>query len=350
MGFSGVEIKKILVRVPNWIGDVIMSLPALEALKSNFQSSSLTVLARPWVKDILENHPAVDSLLSYNSGGKRIYQLKTMLWTARILRRERFDMAVLFQNAFEAALLSMMGGIRYRVGYDTDGRGFLLTHKVRKKSWNPHGHQVEYYMNILKKMGLVVNKFDPKLYISRQQVEGARELLREKGIQDGDLIVGLGPGAVYGEAKRWPAERFAAVADLAASSWGASILILGGEEERNIGSEVERFMKKRSVNLCGRLPLWASVGVLSLCDFFVTNDSGLMHIAAALDVPTIAIFGSTDPVATGPRSPKAVVIKHDIPCAPCFKRVCPIDFQCMLSIESQEVWSSLVELKKEVEK
>ncbi len=350
MAFSGVEIKKILVRMPNWIGDVIMALPALEALKSNFPSSSLSVLARPWVKDILETHPAVDLLLPYNSTGRGLSRLKGIVGTARVLRREKFDLAILFQNAFEAALLSAMGGIRYRVGYDTDGRGVLLTHKVRRKGGGPKGHHVEYYMEILKEIGLTVTKSDPKLYISRGQAERARELLIREGIPDDKLIVGIGPGAIYGEAKRWPAERFAEVADRAANTWGASVIILGSEKEIGIGNTVLRSMKSNATNFCGRLSLRASVGVLSFCDYFVTNDSGLMHIAAALGVPTIAIFGSTDPVATGPRSPKAIVIKHQIPCAPCFKRVCPTDFQCMLSIKTDEVWKSLVRLREEVMK
>ncbi|MBW2082386.1 MAG: lipopolysaccharide heptosyltransferase II [Deltaproteobacteria bacterium] len=343
------KINRILVRSPNWIGDVVMSIPAIENLKYNCPSAWLTVVAKPWVKALLENNPCVDEILLYDPRNGYLAKPKSILKAAKSIRRGNYDTAVLFQNAFEAALLVWLGQVKYRIGYCTDGRGLLLNYGIPSVK-NPHrGHQVEYYLNLLRCVGLKTPKGNPKLFLSAEQKEKARQFLSEYQINLNKATVGLGPGAMYGEAKRWPAERFARVADLAVEKWSANILIFGSNKEKAIGSAVEQSMRHKALNLCGKTSLKEAIGLLSTCNFFVTNDSGLMHVAAALGVPTLAIFGSTDPTATGPLSEKARIIYHDVDCAPCLKPSCTKDFKCMLSVQAEEVWEELAKLRKKVE-
>ena len=341
------EVKRILIRATNWVGDVVMTLPALEAARKNFPDSIVTVLARPWVMPLFKDHPAVDEVMSFEKGNGFIADLRETARIAGQIRRQRFDLALLFQNAFEAALLTRLGSVRFRIGYNTDGRGPLLTHKVIRTDEVLGGHQVEYYLSLLRAMGWKAESREPRLYVSPGDVERAKELLGLSGVRKGDFIAGLNPGAMFGGAKRWPAERFARVGDWAAEKWGARVIILGSRNETDICNSLCSSMSHGPVNFCGRTSLGEAVGLISLCGFFVTNDSGLMHVAASLGVPTLAIFGSTDPVATGPRGPRTRIIRHETGCAPCLRPECPTDHRCMLSIEAEEVWKEMETLRGE---
>jgi heptosyltransferase-2 len=334
------KIRRVLVRAPNWVGDAVMALPALEALKENLPASAIYVLAKPWVLPVFEDHPAVDAVLPYRKDASYPRALLQVLSAASELKRFRFDLAVLLQNAFEAALLAWLTSIPTRVGYNTDGRGLLLSHAVPRQK-DKAGHQVEYYLRILQGVNWKADSRDPRLQIGGHKAARARSLLLSLGVREGDFLLGLGPGATYGPAKRWPPERFAAVADMAAERWGAKVVVLGSAGERDIGDEVAAAMKAPALNLCGRTGLDEAAAVLRQCRAFVTNDSGLMHLAAALDVPTVAIFGSTDPVATGPRSAKARVVRHPLDCSPCLKPDCADGCRCLQSIAAEEVWEEL---------
>ncbi|MEW6665975.1 MAG: lipopolysaccharide heptosyltransferase II [Thermodesulfobacteriota bacterium] len=335
------EPHRILVRMPNWVGDLVMALPALEALRENFPRSTLVALARPWVTPLLGNHPCVDRVTVLHKGRGYPWDGIAVLKTVAEVRRTRFDLALLFQNAFEAALISRLAGIPVRIGYDTDGRGFLLSHPIPREREVLRRHQVEYYLHLIRAMGWKAEARDPRLHVSDRQRAAAESLLRAFGITDADLLVGLSPGAAYGPAKRWPAERFAAVGDRAAETWGAKVLVVGSGGEKEICDAVTLAMRTPAVNLCGRTNLDEVVGVIERCRAFVTNDSGLMHVAAALDVPLVAIFGSTDPEATGPRSSRARVIRQPMGCAPCLKPECSRGYACLRSIEPEEVWREI---------
>jgi heptosyltransferase-2 len=317
-----------------------MALPALESLKENLPESAIYVLAKPWVGPLFEGHPAVDAVLSYRKDAGYPRALLEVLRTASELRRFKFDLAVLFQNAFEAALLAWLAAIPDRLGYNTDGRGLLLSHPVQRPKEKSR-HQVEYYLGILQGVNWSVVSRDPKVHVSGTKAEAVRSLLLSNGVSEGDFLLGIAPGATYGPAKRWPPERFAAVADMAAQRWGAKIVVLGSGSERSIGEEVMRAMKSPALNLCGQTGLDEAAAVIRQCRGFVTNDSGLMHLAAALDVPTVAVFGSTDPEATGPRSRKARVVRHPLDCSPCLKPDCADGCPCLRSIGPDEVWKEL---------
>ena len=340
-------VRRILVRATNWVGDSVMSVPALEVVRENFPSSSITVLARPWVVPLFKNHPAVDEILSYRKGKGLLAYFRELMQTAQLIRNNRYDLAILFQNAFEAAFLAYLGGIPYRVGYGGDGRGFLLTHGVVRTEEVLKNHQVEYYLNLLKAMGWDGPRRVPHLYVAPEDMEKARNLLHARGIIEGDFVIGLSPGALFGDAKRWPADRFAKIGDWAAERWSARVLVLGSGNEADICEVLCGSMAREPYNFCGQTSLGVAIGLVRQCNFFVTNDSGLMHIAAALGVPTLAIFGSTDPIATGPRGPKTRIVRHEIECAPCLKPECPTDFRCMLSIEPEEVWEEMEILRRD---
>lgn len=340
------EIERILVRATNWVGDMVMSLPALEAIRDNFPQSRITVLARPWVTDLLGAHPAVDRIMVLDKGRGARSGLIEIIRVVKEIRRSRFDLAVLFQNAFEAALLASLGGVKYRVGYNTDGRGILLTHPVPRDGEILKRHQVEYYLAILSSMGWPAEKRDPRIAIAEKDQKKADTLLRRNGMEEDRFLLGLCPGAIYGPAKRWPPERFAEIGDRAAKTWQAGVILFGSAGEKEICREVAQHMEQQPLDLCGRTALGEAVAVMERCRLFLTNDSGLMHVAAALDRPLAAIFGSTNPVTTGPAGGKAVVIQHPADCAPCLKPVCPRDFRCMLDISTDEVWEKMKHLKE----
>jgi len=340
-------IKRILIRAPNWVGDAVMTLPGLEAVRGNFPSSSVGVLAKPWVAPIYEHHPAVDRVLVYPKGEGVFTDLKEMIQCVRLIRRQRFDLAILFQNAFEAAFLTYLGGVGLRLGYRTDCRGFLLTHGVLRSRDVLKTHQTEYYLSLLRSMGWKAGSTDPRIYVSAGDTEAAQRILDAGNVREGDFLLGLGPGAIFGGAKRWPAERFADIGEMAVQRWGARVLVFGSAGETTLCGRVCDAMVSPALNLCGRTSLAAAMGLISRCSFFVTNDSGLMHIAAALNVPTVAIFGPTDPTATGPRGLRTRIVRHDTSCAPCLKSECPEDHACMLGIRPADVWEAMERLRKD---
>ena len=340
------NINNILIRATNWVGDAVMTLPALEAVRENFPSASITVLARPWVAPVFENHPAVNNILIYSRHNGIKKNISEFFHLAGIIRKNRYDLAILFQNAFEAALLTYLGRVKYRLGFDSDGRGFLLTHKVKRSREIFEVHQVEYYLSILKAAGLKAESRNPIIYLSKKDLAEAAKLLESKGIRKGDFILGISPGAIFGNAKRWPVERFAEISDWASERWGAKVIILGSRKEKDIGNKMAGIMRNKAADFCGNTSLGEAMGLIAGCSFFVTNDSGLMHVAAALGVPTLAIFGSTDHVATGPRGSKTRIIRHDIACSPCLKPECPTDFECMLSIGPEEVWEEMEKFRQ----
>jgi heptosyltransferase-2 len=345
---SNRDVQKIVVRAPNWVGDAVLTTPALAALKKTFPHAQTTILANPWVLPLLADHPAVDKTISINKGGGLLHSTGALIRIVSRLRNESFDLAVLFQNAFEAALLTSMGSVRHRIGYNTDGRGFLLTHKVLLDDHILQLHQVEYYLGIIEAMGWQVGEREPSLFLNDEDSESTSKILSSYGITSHDIIMGFNPGATYGSAKRWPYERFATIGDWAAERWNAKVMLFGSSIEREIGLGISQRMHHKPINLCGLTTLGQAMALIKRCNFFLTNDSGLMHIAAAFHVPLVAIFGPTNHVATGPLSENAIIVRHAIECSPCLKESCPLDHRCMLSIGPDEVWEELERLKREI--
>jgi len=342
------EMGKILVRAPNWVGDVVLTTPSLAALRKAFPNAQITVLANPWVLPIIANNPSVDRTMVIDKGRGLVRSIRELTRIISRLRNERFDLAVLFQNAFEAAFLASIGGVRYRIGYNTDGRGFLLTHKVLRNDHILEVHQVDYYLGLIDATGWHAEEREPILFLSDDDIESSSQMLSSYGIEEHHFILGFNPGATYGSAKRWPEERFAIIGDWAAERWNAKVLLFGSSAEREIGISISQRMHCAPINLCGLTTLGQAMALIKRCNLFLTNDSGLMHIAAAFDVPLVAVFGPTNPVTTGPRSKNSIIVRHDLACSPCLKETCPLDHRCMLSIEPKEVWEEMVRLRSMV--
>jgi heptosyltransferase-2 len=344
------QIRRILVRGTNWIGDVVMSLPGLEAVRVNFPGRKISVLAKPWVAPLYESHPIVDEVIHYHRATWSPAGLAEMIRAARRLRRQNFDLAVLFQNAFEAALLAFLAGIRYRVGYNTDARGFLLSHAIPRDPGVMKQHQVEYYLSILRPMGWEAPAKDPVVHVAPKDAGTVDALLASHGFRGRDIILGLSPGATYGPAKRWPAERFAVIGDWAAERWGARVVLMGSEAEKELCRALSQKMKQKPLDLSGMTSLGEALALIKRSRFFVCNDSGLMHLAAALHVPTVAVFGSTDAAATGPRGKYARTVREPVECSPCLEPECRFrDYRCMLNITPKRVWEELEGLRRTVD-
>lgn len=333
-------VKKVLIRSANWVGDAVMSLPAIASARLSFPRAKIAILAKPWVDEIFQNNPAVDQVFLYQSPG--IHQGLRGKWRlAKELQKEGFEVALLLQNAFEAALISFLAGIPLRAGYSTDGRSFLLTHPVSVDDRLRKGHQVDYYLGMVGSLGFQIAQRTPSLKVSEKRQEEAERRLRFLGLGGEQKLVGISPGATYGSAKQWFPERYAEVADRITRDLEARVLLFGSREDRKVASQVRQKARVPLIDLTGTTPLAEAITLISRCCLFITNDSGLMHVAAALGVPLIAIFGSTDPERTGPLGEFCRVLRKPLPCAPCLKTECPEDRRCMDLISVDDVYDEV---------
>ena len=344
------EFHRILVRATNWVGDAVMSLPALEAIRTRFPEAHISILARPWVADLYEGEPFADRVISLNTGrGAGDWASK---WrAAQSLRRERFDCAILLQNAFEAAMFAWLAGIPRRIGYDRDARGWLLTDPipVPARGEIPR-HERFYYLAMLQRAGILEGDLlDPPVRFSRSaelRSEGPRHL-SESGFEG--PVIGVSPGAAFGTAKRWDAERFANAAARIAEELKCGVAVFGSAGERDLCEQVARRVQAQGLRVrsfAGQTTLRAFIELVAGCLLYLTNDSGAMHVACALDVPTVAVFGSTDEDATGPTSRFATVVRERVECSPCLLRECPIDHRCMTRVSVDRVVDAALSLAR----
>ncbi|PKN76515.1 MAG: lipopolysaccharide heptosyltransferase II [Deltaproteobacteria bacterium HGW-Deltaproteobacteria-10] len=337
-------IDKILIRATNWIGDAILTIPAVDSIRATYPQAHIAILAKPRVADVYRLFTDINEVIIYED---QYDNARGVLRLARRLRKDNFDLAVLLQNAIEAAIMSCGAGIPRRAGYNSDGRGILLTHRVLRSSEIIKMHQIDYYLEMVKALGCVaVNKeMHLETKINRHD---AQNVLKEYMPDHEKGIIGIAPGATFGPAKRWFPERFAAVADKIADACDYRIILLGGKDDWEIAEEVRRFAKTELLNLAGKTNLKEAVYLISQCRLFISNDSGLMHIAGALNIPTIAIFGSTNPQTTSPAGNSSTVVRKAVSCSPCLKKTCPTDFRCMELISVEDVWQTAQKILKKV--
>ncbi|MDF1577849.1 MAG: lipopolysaccharide heptosyltransferase II [Desulfobulbales bacterium] len=340
MSLSGLQLNKILIRSTNWIGDAVMTTPAVRTVRQNFPGAHIAILAYPWVADIFRNSPHVDEVILYNKTGEH-RGVKGLWRLGRELAGAEFDAAILLQNAFEAALLAFLAGIPVRAGYIRDARRLLLTHPVRIDPGVRKLHQVHYYQELCRGLGLAPGPDQLFLRLSPEVEIWAREFV--SGFS-GRPVIGFNPGAAYGPAKCWPVERYGRLAGLLADKLDAVIPVFGTAADAATAGAIRSFAPENVIDLAGNTSLAEAMALIGVCDGFVSNDSGLMHVAAARNTPMVAIFGSTDPVATGPFSERAVVIQKKMTCQPCFKTHCKSDFQCMNDIGVEEVAEAVEKL------
>jgi heptosyltransferase-2 len=353
MEYNGWELvhknlpRNILVRAPNWIGDAVMCEPAVRGLRSLFPEAELTMLAKPAIAELFVAHPGLTRVLVYDDKGAHA-GISGKWSLAGTLRRHRFDMAVLFQNAFEAAFLAWLAGIPRRYGYATDGRVLFLTEPVAVPNGRVPLHQVEYYWNLLRPLGMAGGATLPRLLVSAEEDRMVDVRLASAGIDSSDLIIGINPGSTYGGAKRWLPDRFAEVAKQLVQRLKqtegvhVAVVILGAKGEELLGKDIAAQFGGRSVVLSGATTIRELMAVAKRCRLLITNDTGPMHIAAAFGVPVVAVFGPTDWRTTAPYGQAQSIVREAVDCAPCLLRECPIDHRCMTRIPVDRVYEVAV--------
>jgi len=336
--------KNIVVRGTNWVGDAVMTIPALRELRRLFPQAHITLATRSWAKDLFAGAEFIDELLVHEGSG-----LRSVVQQVREWRRRSFDLAVLFPNSLETALVASLARVPLRIGYATDGRQALLTHPLGLPEWHSSKHEVFYYLQIIAELEwrlkheqtFLNTQPDASLEISSGRKAAARDFLRSHGVEhigDCSMLIALCPGSINSRAKRWPAERYAALADRLIEDLQAEVILIGSSAEAEVTGDVRRQMRNQPVVLTGQTDLAELVAVLSQVDLLITNDTGPAHIASALGRPTLVIFGPTNPLTTRPFSPYGEIVRQPPDCAPCMLRDCPIDHRCMTAISPDDVY------------
>ncbi|WP_419656772.1 RfaF: ADP-heptose: LPS heptosyl transferase II [Desulfosarcina variabilis str. Montpellier] len=337
-------IKRLLIRSTNWIGDAIMTTPAVRAIRRNFPDAHISMLAKPWVAPVFAHSPHVDEIVNYDAGGRHAGAPGT-LRLAKDLRTQRYDAAILLQNAIEAAIIAFLAGIPRRIGFDSDGRRLLLTHPVRRTRAIRSIHQTGYYLKILEGAGLSTGSPDLELHLDPADIRRGGQLLAEFSVAPDRPIIGLNPSATFGPAKQWFPERYAALGDRLNQDLDATILVFGGPGDRELGRSITAQMSAPAVDLSGRTSLGEAMALIGRCAAFVTNDSGLMHVAAALTTPLVAVFGSTNSTTTSPFSHTSRIVRVPTPCSPCMQPVCPLGhMDCMRQVTVDMVAAAVKDL------
>ena len=334
------SFSRIVVRAPNWVGDAVISVAAFRELRRLFPNAHITVVSKPGTSDIFREADFADEVLVYERRGLSSVRQQVREW-----RQRRFDLAVLFQNAFEAAAISFLARVPRRIGYATEYRGVLLTQAVAVPSWKHERHETFYYLNLIAELertllGTKSEVPEPQfeITVSDDRKQAARELLPALDAGPDKPLVLLCPGSVNSRAKRWPAERYAVLADQLAAS-GATVALIGSPAEVEVSEQVLSLAKRPPVLLTGKTSVAEVTALISIADVLVTNDTGPAHIGAALGTPTLVIFGPTNPLTTRPFGPAGEIVRHPPDCAPCMLRDCPIDHRCMTAITPDEVFA-----------
>lgn len=342
---------KLLVRAPNWVGDAVMAIPALEMVRRVHADDEICVLARPVVAELLSGQPFLDRILQYDFRGRYRGWIGREKLIAE-LRKEKFDIAVLLQNAFEAAWLAWRADIPERIGYARDARGPLLTKAIRvPQEGEIPGQESHYYLELLRRAGWIESSpaIPPiRLLVSEAARTAAESTLRSAGARENAWRCAIAPGASYGAAKCWPPERFALLADRLISDCGADVIFFGTPVEKDIEARIRSNMKLRAISLVGETSMRDLAALFASCSVFIGNDSGAMHVAAAAGLPVIGIFGSTDPEGTAPVTEQFTLIREAVSCSPCFLRRCPVDHRCMTRIAVDSVFMAAMQLKYSV--
>lgn len=349
--------QRILVVQPSWVGDAVMATPTLRALRQLYPQAHIAYLMKRYVKHLYTGMPWADRLVTYRTGKTRAKAGKGLFDLAARLRAGKFDLAVLLPNSFKSALICKMAGIDRVVGYDRDGRGFLLSDKLlpqKEKGKFVPFPIVKYYLGLASYLGSAERDLRMQLFVTESERRAAIEVLQRSGLpadlerpatNGGAPLILLNPGAQYGAAKCWLPEYFAQLADRLITDLGATVLISGAPKERPIVEAILRQMKHTPIDLTTKgMTLGALKEITRRCDLMITNDTGPRHIAAAFDVPVATIFGPTHPEWTQIYYEKERQIAVKVFCGPCQKKTCPLDHRCMTRVTPQMVFETAVGL------
>ena len=317
-----------------------MAVPALRELRRILPQAHITLVSRPGVADIFIDSNFADEILVYDRRGFVATWIQAREW-----RRRKFDLALLLQNAFKAAVIAFLSGVPVRVGYDTDRRGLLLTHSLPAPAWKDERHESFYYLNVVAELEQLLYgrtrtetiqpRFD--LRVSADRKRNAFQILHVHGARMNAPLAVLCPGSINSRAKRWPAERYAVLADRLAES-GADVALIGSPGESDFSQEVCKHAQRQPIVLTGKTTVAEATAIISIADVLITNDTGPAHMGAALRTPTLVFFGPTNPLTTYPMSSSAEIIRRAPDCAPCMLRDCPIGHRCMTAITPEDVF------------
>jgi heptosyltransferase-2 len=341
------DVKKILVKGTNWVGDTIISFPAVYSLRRLFPKAYIAVLTKSRLAGLWKANPDLDEVIPYDmpTGAGRIFG---ELRIARLIREKEVDFAVIFPRSFSSALMVFWGGIPRRIGYKGEGRDWLLTERIDRTPELLSQHRMYYYLHLVERLGRCPSPPLPLLSLNGNQERWSNAFISHHGLKN-RVLIGLNPGATYGEAKCWPSERFVALGRRLTDEYGASILIFGSSrpQEKALNAVIARGIGEGCLNLSGETSLLQLAALLRHCQVLVTNDTGTMHVAAAVGIRVVAIFGPTDPRTTSPLGEGHVVIHKKVSCSPCLKRVCPEDHRCMEHISVANVLEAVAKRLEE---
>jgi heptosyltransferase-2 len=332
--------KNIIVRMPNWVGDMVMATPIISDLRMAFPDAKITAMCKNPLCELLEEDQEIDEIFCFN---------KTTLFSRHSDRRNileklqkgKYDLGILLTNSISTAWWFWQGKVENRIGFNTKGRRYFLTHAVDIPENIKEQHLVTTYKKLLEPLGLPVSQTSPRIFVSENEILMARALLKQHGVSEENVIVGINPGATYGSAKCWLPERFRSITKRLLEDKRVFVVYFGDLATASLVKEICQGLSQRVINMAGLTSLRELAALLKICDVLLTNDSGPMHIAAALGTPIVALFGSTNPDITGPFR-TGVVVQKPVECSPCYQRTCPIDFRCMKKIEEQEVYAHLI--------
>jgi heptosyltransferase-2 len=331
---------RILIRATNWVGDAIMALPALRAARGRFPEATIAIVARPYVADIYRGQEICDELIAYDPRDAHA-GMRGRDRLAKELRARKFDVALLLQNAFDAAWLAWRAGIPERIGYARDGRSLLLTRRIPvPKRGDLPAHEQFYYLELLRRAGWIdslPHEHHVQLQVGDEQPRRAEETLTAAGARRNVPRIAIGAGASYGTAKCWPPERFAEFVNRYRQHTDSEVVLFGTAAEQQVADAIAAGITGSVICLVGKTAIADLPALLSRCQLFVGNDSGAMHVAAAVGLPVVAIFGPTDPYGTAPITPQCTVVQEKPYCSPCFLRRCPIDHRCMTNVQPEAV-------------
>ncbi len=333
---------KIVVRGTNWIGDAVMTIPALRELRRIFPAAQIFLHTRGWAKGIFQDAEFIDEILPFE---KEQNSMQTVRKQAKIWRENQFDLAVLFTNSFQTALLAKSGKAKKRFGYKNEGRSFLLTDSFEMPAWKNEKHEVFYYLNLIAEVEnayfgtktVLENQPNSALEVSDERKSNARKILEENEIDLSKKTIALGVGSTNSRAKRWGTENYAKLNDKLQSELNANVILIGSEDELNVSREVFEKSKIKPIILTGKTSLSEATAILAEIDLLVSNDMGLAHVSSAVGTKTLTIFGPTNPLTTKPRNSE-IIRRKDVECSPCMLRDCPIDHRCMKWISPEEIF------------
>lgn len=325
--------------MPNWIGDFVMATPVLSHLRKKFPEAEIVAMCRGVSGQLLEKDADVDEVFQFKKE-KWISRHEEQRNVVKSIQQGEYDLGVLLPNSFSSAWFFFRGNVKHRLGYKGHKRQLLLTHPLNPPKKIKSQHLVHTYQMILEPLGIDQFSLPPRLYICNSEIGSAKNLVKKLGYKEGMKLVGINPGAAYGSAKCWLPDRFREVVNQLLEDPNVFILFFGDSGGAPLVEEIIQDISPRVVSLAGKTSLRALSSLISICDVLLTNDSGPMHIAAALNTPLVALFGSTSDVATGPYGSEGVIHKH-VSCSPCYLRTCPIDFRCMKEISVDEVVNAL---------